>query len=408
MASRAFVVLACLVALSAPGPLAAQNLVRDTRRSCESGEIATCTVLGLIYETGAAGERDVARALELYQRACDAGRAEGCTRVALAQTTAGDTIRADTSMRWGHIADAETGAPIGEAVVEIPSLGIRVLADEAGRVALGPLPRGRHEVFAGRLGYVRLSGVLPVPYDTDFLMLLESNVMSEEGTVGRIVGRVVDEATGQGMPNVDITLGGEEPRNYVSGSDGRFAIPGIDPGSFDLTFEHIGYGTRTTSVAVAAGVVVEVRASLSMQPIELDPIEVRVGSRYLDRSGYYRRSVLSIGTQYSRSEIADMHPVTMSDIILRAPGITTENQRGRTVIFSTRSGDRMGAAACRVRTYLDGLAMHDWDLEFLRPDDVEGIEIYHGASTPIEYQYLVDPDGVYPCGVVLIWTRRND
>src|SRR5687767_2616083 len=112
MASRALLVLALLVVT--PGALTAQNLVRDTRRSCESGETRSCTILGLIYETGAAGERDAPRALELYQQACDAGLAEGCTRVALAQTAPADTLRSDERMRWGHVADAETGAPIGE------------------------------------------------------------------------------------------------------------------------------------------------------------------------------------------------------------------------------------------------------------------------------------------------------
>ena len=210
------------------------------------------------------------------------------------------------------------------------------------------------------------------------------------------------------MPNVDIALGGEEPRTYASGPEGRFVIPGLDPGSFELTFSHLGYGTRTTSVMVEAGNVLEVSATLSMQPIELDPIEVRIGSRYLERSGYYRRSIVAMGTQYSRRDIDAMQAATMSDIILRAPGVTTSVDRGRTSVVSSRAPTRLDAAPCRVRTYLDGVHMYNWDLEFLRPDDPEAIEVYHGASTPIEYQHLIDPDGVYPCGVVLIWTRHNN
>lgn len=406
MASRALLPLALLLAM--PWVLTAQNLMRDTQRSCESGEIASCTVLGLIYETGAGGARDVRRALELYQRVCDGGVAEGCARIALAQTAPGGAASGDEQIRRGYVADAETGAPIGEALVEIPRLGIRVLADDAGRVTLGPLPRGRHEVVAGRLGYVRLTGELPVPWDSDFLMLLDRTVQDEEETLGRIVGRVVDEATGQGMANVEILLSGPEERRVVSGADGRFAVPGLAPGTTEVTFSHLGYRTRTTPVAVEAGTVLEVRAGLSMTPIELEPIEVRVGSRYLERSGYYRRSVLAIGTQFSRRDIAAMNPVSISDIIMRAPGITTVMERGRTSIVLSRAPSRLDNEACRIRTYLDGVHMFDWDLEFLRPDDLEAIEVYHGASTPIEYQYLVDPDGVYPCGVVLIWTRRND
>jgi hypothetical protein len=408
MAFRALWVPAVVLLLAMPRTVTAQNLMRETERSCIRGEITSCTVLGLIYETGAGGVRDQTRALELYQRACDGGVAEGCARVALAQAAPADESTEDAQMRRGYVADAETGSPIGEALVEIPRLGIRVLADEAGRVTLGPLPRGRHEVVAGRLGYVRLTGELPVPWDTDFLMLLNRTEQDEDETLGRIVGRVVDEATGQGMPNVEVLLNGPAERRVVTGPDGRFAVPAVEPGATELTFTHLGYGTRTTSVAVEAGTILEVSASLAMTPIELEPIEVRVGSRYLERSGYYRRSVLAIGTQFSRQDIVAMNAVSMSDIIVRVPGVTTVMERGRTRIVTSRAPSRLDNEACRVRTYLDGVPMHDWDLEFLRPEDLEGIEVYQGASTPIEYQYLVDPDGVYPCGVALIWTRRND
>jgi hypothetical protein len=335
--------------------------------------------------------------------------AEACTRLALAQEAAADTIAAGEFVRRGYVADAQTGAPIGGAVIELPRFGIRRLVDEGGRVVLGPLPRGRHEIWAGRLGYVRVDGELPVPYGGDFLLLLEPLVQDEAETVGRIVGRVVDEVTGQGMPNVDVQLGGAAPRGVISGPDGRFALAGLEPGTAEMTFSHLGYGTRTTAVVIEAGQVLEVRASLTMEPIELEPIEVRVGSRYLDRSGFYRRSSLAMGTQLNRRDLDEIDPLRMADIIQRVPGVTTVAERGRTRVLSTRATNRIDQPdGCRLRLYLDGVAMHEWDIEFLHPNDLEGVEIYHGANTPVEYQHLVDPDGVYPCGVVLIWTRRNN
>jgi hypothetical protein len=409
-ACRSSVVVALVVLAASPGALAAQNLVRDHERACEGGELSSCTILGLIYESGAGGTRDLPRALELYQRTCDAGIPEGCARFALAQTapspSASATMQSGEQIRRGYIADAETGAPINVAVVEIPSLGIRELADEAGRVELGPLPRGRHEVTAGKLGWLLVRGDLPVPHETDFLMLLDRSTPDVEETVGRIVGRVVDEATGRGLPYVAIELARSD-RAVLSGPDGRFLLSGLPPGSAEVTFELLGYGTRSTPVMIEAGRVLEVHANLTMQPIELEPIEVRVGSQYLQRSGFYRRSILAMGTQFSRRDLDLFDPLSMSDIILRAPGVTTVTERGKTRVVSSRSTSQLDGAACRLRLYLDGVAMHDWDLELLRPDDLEGVEIYHGASTPVEYQHLMDPDGVYPCGVVLVWTRRN-
>ena len=52
--------------------------------------------------------------------------------------------------------------------------------------------------------------------------------------------------------------------------------------------------------------------------------------------------------------------------------------------------------------------MFDCDLDLVRPDDLQALEVYQGAATPIEYRQPTDPDGTPACGVVLIWTRRNN
>jgi hypothetical protein len=307
----------------------------------------------------------------------------------------------------GYIADAETGAPIADAVVEVPRLGLRVLADEAGRVDLGALPRGRHRVTAERLGYERVEGELPVPWERDFLMLLERIVPTAEETTGAIFGRVLEEETGRELPYVDVTLDGESPIQLVTGPDGRFSVGGLEPGPVDVTFNLIGYAPRTTTLNVRAGETLEVRATLSTQVIELEPIEVVVGSGYLQRTGFYRRTRTSIGYQLTRSQIVEIDPLVMSEVLLRVPGVNVLHTRYGVVPISARLETALGQGDCRLRPYLDGMAMFEWDFDSLRPDDVEAIEVYHRASAPIEYSRLVDPDGHYPCGVILIWTTRG-
>src|SRR5262245_23819396 len=104
------------VALLASERAAAQNVQETYRRGCEGGEVASCTLLGLIYETGAGGQRDLPRAMELYGRACDFGIEVGCTRLALAQATPPPPPDEDGFVRYGQVADSETGAPIPQAV----------------------------------------------------------------------------------------------------------------------------------------------------------------------------------------------------------------------------------------------------------------------------------------------------
>jgi hypothetical protein len=387
---------------------AAQDIERDHRRSCESGEVRACTILGLIYETGAAGERDLARALALYQRACDFGVSAGCTRLALAQGARPDSSRENGFVRVGHIADSDTGGPIGDAVVEVPALGLRVLADEAGRVDLGRLPRGSHRVTAGRLGYSRVEGTLPSPWDTDFLMLLDRSEPNAEATLGSVFGRVLEEGTGRALAYVDITLAGPPPVQTITTADGRFSLAGLEPGPVEVTFSLLGYAPRTTTIIVQAGETLDVRATLSTQAIELPAIEVSIGSGYLERTGFYRRSRLSMGVQFTRQDLVRMNAVVASDILLRAPGVSVVQGRDGARVVSGRAGGATGQGGCRLRAYLDGMAVHDFDFDSVRPDDLEAIEIYHGPSVPIEYSRLVDPDGVYPCGAILIWTRRDE
>lgn len=401
------VLLACLLFAGGAGSTAAQDLERDSRRSCESGELRACTILGLIYETGAAGERDLDRAIGLYQRACDFGLPAGCTRLALAQGAPGDSARDNGYIRVGHIADAETGEPIGDAVVDVPLLNIRVLADDAGRVDLGRLPRGRHRVIAGRLGYGRLEGELPSPSDEDFLMLLDRTAPDENATLGSVFGRVTDEGTGGALSYVDVTVGGTPPVQTITTPDGRFALAGLEPGLVELTFSLIGYAPRTTTIIVQPGETLDIRATMSTQAIELPAIEVSIGSAYLDRTGFYRRSRLAMGVQFTRQDFIDMDAIVVSDILFRAPGVSVVHDRDGAHAVASRLGGATGQAECRLRAYLDGIAVHDFDLDTLRPDDLEAIEIYHGPSVPIEYSQLVDPDGVYPCGAILIWTRRD-
>jgi hypothetical protein len=405
MACRLLLAVA-LLSVSAPA-LAAQDLLRTHRRACDGGEIRMCTVLGLIYESGAAGDRDMERAMELYQRACDQEIAAGCARLALAQAAPPVGTRENGYVRVGYIADSESGAPVSEAVVEIPLLGIRLLADEAGRVDFGRLPRGRHTVTAGRLGYIRVEGDLPVPWDTDFMMLLDRTVQDEGERVGGIFGRVKEEGTGRDLQYVDITLAGNPPIQLVTGVDGRFSLSGLDPGPVDVTFALIGYEPRTTTIAIEPGETIELHATLSTQAIELEPIEVLVGSRYLDRNGFYRRSRQAIGTQFTRRDLIELDPIDVTEVLLRAPGVEMQVGRNGSHPVSSRREGAIGQGACRLRVYIDGVSLFEFDIGTLRPDDLEGIEVYHGASVPVEYQRLVDPDGVYPCGAVLVWTRRD-
>jgi acetolactate synthase regulatory subunit len=164
----------------------------------------------------------------------------------------------------------------------------------------------------------------------------------------------------------------------------------------EVQFTHLGYASRTTTLILQAGKTVEINASMSAQPIELEPIEVTVRSAYLERNGFYRRSRLW-GKQFTRADLDLINPTYLSDIIWRVPGVTVQRRGFQAVAVSGR-GTSLSLGRCVLPVYVDGVRSFDADLDQFPPTWIEAMEVYHGISTPIQY-------GFNSCGVVLIWTR---
>jgi hypothetical protein len=392
-----------------PGVLTAQGTPLSFRRACESGELIQCALLGLVYETGAAGVRDVPRAIELYERACDREVLPACRRLELSLAGAMTPGPDDELVRVGYVADAYDGAPLGGAIVRVlGAQGIgefRYVADEAGRVQVARLPRGSHRIQVQRGGYQLTEGNLPVPWDGDFLILMDrvAEEVAAAARVGGIFGQVTEDGTDRAIANVDIkvTAGGET--RTLSNNQGRFRLEGLEPGPVAVELDRIGYEPRILSVTVEAGRTVEIYATMASRPVELEPVEVTVSSRYLERSGFYRRAESASGDRFTHRDIARMNPTTVGDILRRVPGVqVVSGQIGNTSeVLSSRRGV---TGRCRLMPYYNGTPTVSFELELIPPDEIEALEVYQGASVPIEY---MDNRQLYGerCGVILIWTR---
>jgi len=395
--------------LLVPGALHAQGTPSSYRQACEGGELIQCAVLGLIYETGAAGVRDATRALELYERACDLEVLSACKRLELSREGAMAPGPDDELVRVGYVADAYDGAPLGGAIVRVlGAQGVgefRYVADEAGRIQVARLPRGSHKIQVQRGGYQVTDGNLPVPWDGDFLILMDR--VGEDGAVaervGGIFGQVTEDGSDRAIANVDIkvTAGGET--RTISNNQGRFRLGGLEPGPVVVEFTRIGYEPRVATVNVEAGRTVEIYATMASQPVELEPLEVSVGSRYLERSGFYRRAETAAGDRFTHRDIARMNPTTVGDVLRRVPGVQVVSSQigSSSEVLSSRRGS---SGRCRLMPYYNGTPTVSFQLELMPPEEIEALEVYQGASVPIEYMDSRQLFGER-CGVILIWTR---
>jgi TonB-dependent receptor len=86
---------------------------------------------------------------------------------------------------------------------------------------------------------------------------------------GRIVGRVLDAASGQGLTDVGVQLVGTT-LGTTSGIDGRFTLPAVPAGTVTLQFRRIGYTAKTvTGILLDAGKTLEQNVTLQAAAITL-------------------------------------------------------------------------------------------------------------------------------------------
>jgi len=82
------------------------------------------------------------------------------------------------------------------------------------------------------------------------------------GPTGRIVGRIIDAQTGQGIPHVAIQIVGTRIGN-VSGVNGRYTITGVPAGTVTMQARLIGYTPKTvTGIMLTADKTLEQNISL--------------------------------------------------------------------------------------------------------------------------------------------------
>lgn len=190
----------------------------------------------------------------------------------------------------------------------------------------------------------------------------------------------------------------------LTGADGRVSLPGIPSGSQTVQVHVFGYAPAFRLVAFEAGQAATLSLALRPEVFALPEIRVRARRRpsYLQQTGFEHRKTRGGGGAFvTRVEIQQRNPRVLSDMLRHVPGI---------VLAPTTFGDTRASMArstgprrCPIQYFVDGQQTFGFNIDDVRPGDVEGLEIYKGASViPGEYNR-----GSAMCGVILIWTKRG-
>jgi hypothetical protein len=220
--------------------------------------------------------------------------------------------------------------------------------------------------------------------------------------VGAISGTVKDSA-GTPIPGVEVVL--LQTRGGVySDSVGVFRLINIPAGKRELHFRRLGFAPKSMDAEIAEGQTLSLAVVLEASATVIEGMTVEeITRRRQVLADFYDRSSRGFGHFFTREQIEKRNPMNLSDMMRLIPGARLIPLRGGSQATLRFSRAQMGNRDCPPQYWVDGVKTWNLNIDDIVPGDVEGIEVYSGASTvPAQYNTR---EGTTICGVVLIWTR---
>lgn len=220
-------------------------------------------------------------------------------------------------------------------------------------------------------------------------------------SVGAISGTIRD-SVGTPIPGVEVVI--VASRAHVrSDSVGAFRFASVATGKREVSFRRLGFEPKTVDAMVALGETVAMTVVLTPFAAEIEGMTVEELSRRRQiLSDFFDRSSRGFGHFITRAQIEKRNPMNLSDMLRMVPGARLLPSRvgGTATLRFARA--TMGRD-CPPQYWVDGIKTYALNIDDIVPQDVEGIEIYSGASTvPPQFN---TKEGTTICGVVVIWTR---
>jgi len=188
------------------------------------------------------------------------------------------------------------------------------------------------------------------------------------GERGRIVGRVYDAKTGEGLPGANVILEGLR-MGAATDLDGSYEILHVPPGKYTLHFSMIGYRDVTVrNVRVEADRTTEINVAMEESAVQVEPVEV------VAREPLIRKDVTSSRIIVNKEDLTDYPAENVTDVLRVKAGITTDPGGGLHV-----RGGRSG----EVVYYIDGVPIQDpffkGSLIAVTPQTVRQLELLAGS-----------------------------
>jgi len=223
------------------------------------------------------------------------------------------------------------------------------------------------------------------------------------GAQGTITGAVRD-STGVGINGAKVSVNGVALA-AESDDSGAFILRGVPPGPASIHVRRLGFSPASAQVVVTSRATAHVDVRVREVAHELNPVVVyakrpRHYEGYL--AGFYQRRDLGFGRFITGDEIAKRAPLRVTDMLRMVPGLQVTESN------PIESHVRIRGNRCWPSVWIDGAPANaaEFDLDWVTPSDIAGIEIYSSIATvPPEF---VDPLGPRLCGTIVVWTRQGE
>ncbi len=207
--------------------------------------------------------------------------------------------------------------------------------------------------------------------------------------------------TADGKPIVGARIGLWDSVTDTTKADGQFTLLGLPTGTYTLESRALGFQVTRKPVDIfeASDAAVVVVMDVVAPVLDAVNVKARADASAVPLADFERRRKGGFGHFIDETQIAKRAALTTADLFRTTPGMT--------IIAGVGSGDKVlmrnagSGGSCVPAVYMNGvLVPTDGNLdEFIKPNDVRGIEIYsRTASVPIEFQ---SRNG---CGSIVLWT----
>ena len=271
---------------------------------------------------------------------------------------------------------------------------------------------GKVQVFRNGVS----SGEVPAEVTNGFLALRAFSIVSQHATVvevkndsgkvkriykgtARVTGRVLDKK-GQPLNAARVTLqGGGE--TVLSKPNGEFTLDSLPSGTQALEVRKLGYAVTEVPVELSAMTPARTTVTMSDAVPVLATMRVEAArDKALSDVGFRSRKQTGMGYFLEGNQI-NHDALSFSDVMRVAPGLrVTPTGDGRTYVIQ----DARNATGGCVNFYVDGTfwqQMTPGDIDdFVRPNEVVAVEVYHGSETPPQFS----PPGQSGCATIVAWT----